>query len=190
MQFLKCIKITCESGLLKFRLSRCGVWGYAFLWSSSGGSDPGSFWSHFEGPSPFHPTCSSLEIVTLQCAETTTVESPGTVIAEGGKASKSGWGRGSGLEGSPEKLISDLNLEGWVGVYQTYELGKEHSRQIRLGLLLFSPVDEKGNRHLWVFVKELGSPVLVSYMSQRRRKALGYFSQNECGMNSVSIKGR
>lgn len=121
--------------------------------------------------SPFHPTFSSLEIVTLPCAETTPEGSPGPVIAEGGKASKSGWGRGSGLEGSPEKVISDLNLEGWGGVYQTYELGKEHSRQIRLGLLfLFSPVDEKGNRHLWVFVKELGSPILVSYMSQRRRK--------------------
>lgn len=63
--------------------------------------------------SPFHPTFSSLEIVTLQCAETTPEESPGPVRAEGGKASKSGWvGQGNGLEGSPEKVISDLNLEG------------------------------------------------------------------------------
>lgn len=176
MQFLKCIKITCESGLLKCRFSRWGVRGYACLWSSSGGSDPRNFWSHFKGRLPIPPDLSSLEIVTLQCAETTPEESPGPVRAEGGKASKSGWvGQGNGLEGSPEKVISDLNLEGWGRVYQTHELEKEHSRQIRLGqLFLFSPVDEKGNRHhLWVFVKELGSPVLVSSMSQRRRKCEG-----------------
>lgn len=49
-------------------------------------------------------------------------------------------------KGFPGKVISDLNLEGGVGVYQTCDLGKEHSRQIRLGVsVLFSPADEKGN---------------------------------------------
>lgn len=53
------------------------------------------------------------------------------------------------MKGFLEKVISDLGLEGWVGVYQTYDLGKEHSRKNRLGVLfLFSPVDEKGNCHL------------------------------------------
>lgn len=39
-------------------------------------------------------------------------ESPGTRTAEGRMASKSGWGRGGGVEGFHEKVISDLNLKG------------------------------------------------------------------------------
>lgn len=41
------------------------------------------------------------------------------------------------MKGFLEKVISDLGLEGWVGVYQTYDLGKEHSRKTRLGVLFF-----------------------------------------------------
>lgn len=61
---------------------------------------------------PPSPPCSGKEAVTGQCAETVTEESPGAMIALGGKACKSGWRRAWGLGGFPAKVIADLNLEG------------------------------------------------------------------------------
>lgn len=54
------------------------------------------------------------------------------------------------MEGFPEKVIPDLNLQRMTrSLPDIYELGKEHSRQIRLGVLFsFSPADEKGNCHV------------------------------------------
>lgn len=60
-----------------------------------------------------------------------------------------GGGEGD-MEGFPEKVISDLNLQRMRrSLPDIYELGKEHSRPIRLGVLFsFSPEDEKGNCHV------------------------------------------